>query len=87
MVWKNTVGKIPSFIGEGRNAQHSIVTIVIICCFIAAVAITILIVINYWFFMDCEHKIPDIVGDLRTVWEIVVPIITLALGYEFGKRE
>lgn len=87
MGWKKPLAKIPSFIGEGQNAQHSIVTIVIISCFITAAVITILVVINYWCFRDCENKVPDIVGDLRIIWEIITPIITLALGYEFGKLE
>ena len=86
MRW-NQLGKITSIIGEGSNAKHSIVTIIIICCFIAALTVTILVVVNYWEFRDCENKVPDIVGDLKVIWEIVTPIITLALGYEFGKLE
>ena len=86
MKWK-TIGKIPSFIGEGNNAKHSIVTIIIICCFTSALVVTIIVVVNYWAFRDCENKVPDIVGDLKVIWEIVTPIITLALGYEFGKLE
>ena len=73
--------------GFGGNAQHSIVTIIILCSFISIMIITILIIIIYWWFRDCENKGPDIVGDLKVIWEIITPIITLALGYEFGKSE
>ena len=38
-------------------------------------------------FRDCENKVPDITSDLKVIWEIVTPIITLALGYAFGKSE
>ncbi len=83
--WK--YGIIGRLIGVGNNAKHSIVTIIIICCFVAAIIITILVIVNYWKFRDCENKVPDIVGDLKVIWEIITPIITLALGYEFGKKE
>ena len=83
--WTN--GYINKIVGSGENAKHSIVTIVIICSFISISVITILIVINYWCFRDCENKVPDIVNDLKGVWEIIIPIITLSLGYEFGKYD
>lgn len=80
-------GTINKIVGSGENAKHSIVTITIICAFTSILIVTILVVINYWCFRDCENKVPDIIGDLKNIWEIVTPIITLALGYEFGKSE
>lgn len=82
-----THGLINKIVGSGGNAQHSIVTIIILCSFISILIVTVLIIINYWCFRDCENKVPDIVGDLKVIWEIITPIITLALGYEFGKSE
>lgn len=81
------IGKVPSFIGTGNNAKHSIATIVLISCFTIGCVISLLVIINCWCFKDSENKVPDLVGDLRTIWEIVTPIITLVLGYEFGKYE
>lgn len=80
-------GKINTLIGTDGHAKHSIATIVIIGAFAAIIIVTLLVIINYWCFRDCENKVPDIVSDLKTIWEIVVPIITLVLGYEFGKSE
>lgn len=80
-------GKINSFIGTDGHAKHSIATLVIVGAFAAIIIVTILVIVNYWCFRDCENKVPDIVSDLKTIWEIVVPIITLVLGYEFGKSE
>lgn len=81
------IGEINKKIGTGKNAEHSIIYSVLQWAFISAVIITFFVVINYWFFRDCENKVPDITSDLRIIWEIVTPIITLALGYEFGKSE
>ena len=79
-------GSITKNIGTGENAKHSIIYLVLKWAFVAGIIITTLIIINNWFFRDCENKVPDVTDDLRIVWEIVVPIITLALGYEFGKK-
>lgn len=83
----NVIGEITNIIGEGDNAKHSIVYLVLKWAFISATIITVLVVINYWFFRDCENKVPAITDDLKIVWEVVIPIITLTLGYEFGKLE
>lgn len=81
------LGKIPQLLGEGDNAKHSIVYLVLKWAFISATVITILVICNYWFFRDCDNKVPAITDDLKVIWEIVTPIITLTLGYEFGKWE
>jgi hypothetical protein len=41
-------------------------------------------VVNSWLFRKNE-MVPDFGHDVELVWDIVVPIITLALGYAFGK--
>lgn len=81
------VPKIPQILGEGDNAKHSIVYLVLKWAFISATVITAFVIINYWFFRDCDNKVPAITDDLKVIWEIVTPIITLTLGYEFGKWE
>ena len=81
------LGTIPQYLGTGENAKNSIVYLVLKYSFISAVIITVLIIFNYWLFRDNDNKVPDIVGDLKIIWEILTPIITLALGYAFGKNE
>lgn len=86
--WKKEwVGKINQYLGTGRNAKDSIIYLVIKYSFIVAGVITVLVIINYWFFRDNDNKVPNIVSDLKVIWEIVTPIITLALGYAFGRNE
>ncbi len=80
-------GTISQYLGTGENAKNSIIYLVLKFSFVSAVIISVIIIINYWFFRDHENKVPDIVGDLKIIWEIVTPIITLALGYAFGKNE
>ena len=80
-------GTIANTIGTGDDARNSIAFIVIVGCFIVGGIITVLVIFNYWLFRDAEKKVPDIVSDLKVVWEIVIPIITLVLGYAFGKNE
>ena len=81
------IKKQMSFKQPNEHPKHRIAKCVIIWSFLAAIIITILVAINYWAFRDCENKIPDITSDLRVIWEIVTPLITLVLGYEFGRNE
>ena len=78
------VPKITGTIGRGDDARNSFVYITIKWAFISGCIITLLIVLNHWLFRK-EEKIPDFANDIQLVWDIVVPIITLALGYAFGK--
>ena len=82
---KSPETSITNIIGE--DAKNSIIYLVLKWAFFAAVAISTLVIINNWLFRDCENKVPDITSDLKVIWEIVTPIITLALGYAFGKSE
>ena len=76
--------KITETIGRGEDARNSFVYITLLWAFVVGSVITIIIVVDNWFFMkgDTNSKITD---DIQIVWDIVVPIITLALGYAFGK--
>ena len=84
---KSSETPITNIIGSGEDAKNSIIYLVLKWAFFAAVAISTLVIINNWLFRDCENKVPDITSDLKVIWEIVTPIITLALGYAFGKSE
>ena len=84
---KSPETSITNIIGSGEDARNSIIYLVLKWAFIAAAVISTLVIINNWLFRDCENKVPDITSDLKVIWEIVTPIITLALGYAFGKSE
>lgn len=83
---QNTAGKIQNTIGRGEDAKLSLVYLTLRWSFISGVAISGFVVLNYWLF-SCNEKVPDFMGDIRITWEIVVPVITLALGYAFGKSQ
>ena len=81
---KTFTPKITGTIGRGDDARNSFVYLTIKWAFISGCIITILIVMNHWLFRK-EEMVPDFTGDIQLVWDIVVPMITLALGYAFGK--
>ncbi len=79
-------GKITTTIGTGEVAKDSIIYLVIRWSFISGTVITFLLVINNWLFL-VNGKVPDLTNDIKVTWSIVIPIITLALGYAFGKSK
>lgn len=78
------IGEITKHIGQGEDAKNSFVYLTLKWGFIVGCVITVLVVINHWFFRK-DEMIPNIGADIQLVWDIVVPLITLALGYAFGK--
>lgn len=76
--------RITETIGRGEDARNSFVYITLEWAFIAGIAITLIIALDSWFFAK-EDASQDIVSDIKLAWDIVVPVITLALGYAFGK--
>lgn len=81
---KPILSSITSIIGRGEDARNSFVYLTLKWTFITGCFITFLVVINHWLFRKTE-KVPDFTNDIEIVWDIAVPIITLALGYAFGK--
>jgi uncharacterized membrane protein len=79
-------GKITSTIGTGEVAKDSIIYLVIKWSFISGTIITVLVIANNWMFRQ-EEKVPDLTNDIKNTWSIIIPIITLALGYAFGKSK
>lgn len=78
------IGKVTGTIGSGENAKNSIVYLTIKYSFVSGVIISIFIIINSWIFRENE-KTPDFFEEMANIWNIVIPVITLALGYAFGK--
>lgn len=81
-----SAGKITDTIGQGENAKNSIVFLTIMLCFILGAILTSLIAIDCWWFPE-RNKAPDFIGNVKIIWEIFIPIITLSLGYAFGKSQ
>lgn len=81
------VGKITQQIGTGDNAKHSIIWTTIRWCFVIASVITgiIFVFLGYSYASDRCGEIDDLKKFILTVWSVFTPIITLALGYAFGK--
>lgn len=74
-------GKISEIIGSGKHAQAAIVWQTIKWSFIAGGAFSIMFFVLSFFTEDRNLTIDHIKG----VWSIFIPVITLALGYIFGK--
>ncbi len=79
-------GSITNTIGTGEVAKDSIIYLVIKWSFISGTIISFLLILNNWFFRENE-KVPDLTNDIKVTWSIIIPIITLALGYAFGKSK
>lgn len=78
------IGKIPQTIGHGEDAKNSLIYLTLKWAFIAGCVITTLIVANHWCCQHANHA-HDLTNDIALIWDIIVPIITLALGYAFGR--
>jgi hypothetical protein len=79
-----TTGKITDMLGSGEDAKNSIAYLVLKWIFFTAIVIIVIVSVNNLLFRVNE-KVPDIASDIKFIWDIVSPIITLILGYVFGK--
>lgn len=68
-----------------RKRKFSIAKCVITYSFIISLLLSIIVVINCWFFKNEEGMVPCIVEDIKGVWGILTPFITMTLGYVFGR--
>ncbi|EMM3170527.1 hypothetical protein RKE85_001328 [Serratia marcescens] len=83
------VGVIAEQIGTGEHARDSFIWMTLKYCFYLGATFSVCIILAYFHFVFDENdpdKI-DIISALKDVWSIFTPILTLALGYAFGKRE
>jgi hypothetical protein len=80
-------GRIHQEIGTGRAAQESIVWKSIHFSFWIGIALSSAVIVFFIVtYITKDH--PNIsfpIGYIKDVWAIFLPIITLALGYIFGK--
>ncbi|QXG35528.1 hypothetical protein [Pseudomonas viridiflava] len=70
-------------IGSGENARNSFIYITIRWSFIIAAVTSGAIYIKS--FAVPEVGVSELIDSVKGVWSIFIPIITLALGYSFGK--
>jgi hypothetical protein len=75
-------GTITKTIGTGENAKNSIVWMTITWSFFTAGILSLLL-----FSLVVAEKDFKYVEEIKSVWSIFIPIITLALGYAFGKSQ
>lgn len=75
-------GTVTETIGTGENARHSITFLTIRWCFIFA-AVTSLPVAFHDFYLGNGLA----TSDLKDIWALFSPIVTLGLGYLFGRKE
>ncbi|EKD7163942.1 hypothetical protein OSF66_002729 [Vibrio vulnificus] len=82
---KTVQGNITQHIGSGENAKNSFIWMTITWSFIIGSGITFLIYLRSFFFDEPDTT--SLIESIATVWTTFVPLITLALGYAFGKGE
>jgi hypothetical protein len=82
-------GTIAKQIGTGDNAKDSFVWMTLRSCFWIAGLISAGLFFTYFVSFFVKGCVPEntIVDSLKNLWAIFTPIITLALGYAFGKRD
>jgi hypothetical protein len=77
------MGAISKTIGTGDNAQNSIVWITIRWSLILGGLVSLALYLRPVY---CQTDYSgSLVEDIKATWDIFMPIITLALGYVFGK--
>lgn len=81
---KEIAGKIADHIGTGRNAKDSFVWMTITWSFYIASGLSLLFFVRSFIFSAQDENLLSSIVD---IWSLFVPIITLALGYAFGKGE
>lgn len=77
-------GRIAGLIGTGKNARDSFIWMTITWSFYIATGISILLFFRSFFEVA---KSENLLEYITTVWSLFIPIITLALGYAFGRGE
>ncbi|MFQ2043402.1 hypothetical protein ACUIHB_10800 [Aeromonas veronii] len=78
------VGKIARQIGTGQNAKDSFIWMTITWSFVISSATSGLFLL---YALIVSNQEIDVLESVRSIWSIFTPIITLALGYAFGKGQ
>ena len=81
---KTTEGKIALEIGTGDSAKDSFVYLTIKWSFLIGSLTTVAIFFKDFFGCGAAGNMA-IVDVVKNIWSVFMPVITLALGYAFGK--
>lgn len=80
---------ITAKIGKGDDAKNSIIWTIVRWCLAIPAGITVLYFVTMWFllywFPNPDAQIGAIREHINKIWGLFIPIITLALGYLYGK--
>ncbi len=82
---KAIAGKITNHIGTGSNAKDSFIWMTITWSFYISTGLSILLFLKSCF--SAAATTSDVMTQIKDIWSIFSPIITLALGYAFGKGQ
>lgn len=74
------------FSWKKEKQKNSIAYKIICLSFFIGIFLSLIIAINSWCFASSEYKVPNIKSDLIDIWNIIIPIITFAIGHIFGKH-
>ncbi|WP_318459657.1 hypothetical protein [Photobacterium leiognathi] len=86
---EDMAGSVSQTIGTGKHAQDSVVWLTIKWSFIIGSILSFILIAFMWP-SSPEGVHPPIaavfpIEHLKVIWSIFIPIVTLALGYMFGK--
>lgn len=81
------IGKITQQIGTGEDAKHSIVWITIRWSFVISTSLTLILFIflGFAYYNNNQAEIAELKKYILSIWSVFTPLITLSLGYAFGK--
>lgn len=82
---KPLIGEINSRIGTGQNAKDSFIWLTITWSFYISTGLSAAIFLKHCFLIPESES--DVMTYIKDIWAIFTPIITLALGYAFGKGQ
>lgn len=85
----DALGSISKTIGTGENAKNSIIWMTITWSFYIAGGITIIfcMFLAIAYYQNRESLIIELMKHMFSIWSIFTPLITLSLGYAFGRNQ
>lgn len=82
--------KITQSIGHGEDAKNSIIYLILKYSFISGCILTAILTLNFWIeklWGNPYVKSEDFISHIIKSWQIIIPVITLTLGYAFGQSK
>lgn len=85
----DVIGTVGSVLGTGKHAQDSVVWLTIKWSLTLGLILSLILFVFMWpispdgVHPPIEPQFP--IEELKTIWGVFIPLVTLALGYMFGK--